>query len=43
MFQIFGSDITDAMVGLDALIVMHQGGVVNIYSCKHILKMVSIF
>jgi len=35
--QIFGSDVTDALVNQECLVVLHSGGVVRLYSLQHIV------
>ncbi|XP_046362056.2 DDB1- and CUL4-associated factor 17-like [Haliotis rufescens] len=36
--RVFGSDVTDAMLSQDLLIVMHQSGHVRLYNFNHILE-----
>ncbi|XP_067658481.1 DDB1- and CUL4-associated factor 17-like [Haliotis asinina] len=36
--RVFGSDVTDAMLSQDMLIIMHQSGHVRLYSFNHILE-----
>ena len=40
--QVFGQDLTDAMISQGTLITMHHGGLVRLYSWPQILQQVSV-